>query len=219
MIERLLDGETGPRRDIVLLNAGAALLVAGAASSLARGRGASPPSRSTSGQARGGARSGCARCAAHDAPTSSKPSSRARADPPSERERDGRPRAVSSDDVGRAAAREATAFEASLRAAGRPHHRRVQAAIASRGRAARRLRPGGDRARLRGGGRGGDLGAHRADVLRRSPGPSARRCARSCDIPLLRKDFIVTDFQIARSARRRRRRRAAHRRRARRRDA
>jgi anthranilate phosphoribosyltransferase len=37
MIERLLDGEPGPHRDIVLLNAGAALLVAGAADSLPRG--------------------------------------------------------------------------------------------------------------------------------------------------------------------------------------
>jgi anthranilate phosphoribosyltransferase len=37
MIERLLAGETGPRRDIVLLNAGASLLVAGAASSLGEG--------------------------------------------------------------------------------------------------------------------------------------------------------------------------------------
>ena len=34
MITRLLNGETGARRDIVLLNAGAALLVAGAAPSL-----------------------------------------------------------------------------------------------------------------------------------------------------------------------------------------
>jgi anthranilate phosphoribosyltransferase len=37
MIERLLGGETGPRRDIVLLNAGAALFVAGAADSLVQG--------------------------------------------------------------------------------------------------------------------------------------------------------------------------------------
>jgi anthranilate phosphoribosyltransferase len=37
MIERLLAGESGPRRDIVLLNAAAALLVAGAVSSLAEG--------------------------------------------------------------------------------------------------------------------------------------------------------------------------------------
>jgi anthranilate phosphoribosyltransferase len=37
MIERLLDGETGPRRDVVLFNAGAALLVAGAATSIADG--------------------------------------------------------------------------------------------------------------------------------------------------------------------------------------
>ncbi len=37
MIERLCSGEAGPRRDIVLLNAGAALLVAGAAASLAEG--------------------------------------------------------------------------------------------------------------------------------------------------------------------------------------
>lgn len=37
IIERLLDREMGPRRDVVLLNAGAALLVAGAASSVADG--------------------------------------------------------------------------------------------------------------------------------------------------------------------------------------
>jgi anthranilate phosphoribosyltransferase len=37
MVERLLDGERGPRRDIVLLNAAAALLVAGKASSLQDG--------------------------------------------------------------------------------------------------------------------------------------------------------------------------------------
>ena len=36
-IERLLDGEDGPRRDVVLLNAGAALLVAGQADSLTDG--------------------------------------------------------------------------------------------------------------------------------------------------------------------------------------
>jgi anthranilate phosphoribosyltransferase len=34
MVERLLDGERGPRRDIVLINAAAALLVSGKASSL-----------------------------------------------------------------------------------------------------------------------------------------------------------------------------------------
>jgi anthranilate phosphoribosyltransferase len=37
IIERLLAGETGPRRDITLLNAGAALLVAGAAATLRDG--------------------------------------------------------------------------------------------------------------------------------------------------------------------------------------
>jgi anthranilate phosphoribosyltransferase len=37
IIERLLGGETGPRRDIVLLNAGAGLLVAGKATTLADG--------------------------------------------------------------------------------------------------------------------------------------------------------------------------------------
>jgi anthranilate phosphoribosyltransferase len=37
LIERLLDGERGPRRDIVLLNAGAGLLVAGRAGSVADG--------------------------------------------------------------------------------------------------------------------------------------------------------------------------------------
>lgn len=37
MLERLLEGERGPRRDVVLFNAAAALLVAGAASSLVEG--------------------------------------------------------------------------------------------------------------------------------------------------------------------------------------
>jgi anthranilate phosphoribosyltransferase len=37
LVERLLAGETGPRRDVVILNAGAALLVAGRASSLREG--------------------------------------------------------------------------------------------------------------------------------------------------------------------------------------
>ena len=37
MIDRLLKGDAGPRREIVLLNAGAALLVAGVASSLGQG--------------------------------------------------------------------------------------------------------------------------------------------------------------------------------------
>ena len=37
MIDRLLDGETGPRRDVVLLNAAAALLVADRVSHLRMG--------------------------------------------------------------------------------------------------------------------------------------------------------------------------------------
>ena len=37
IVQRLLDGDAGPRRDVVLLNAGAALLVAGAARTLADG--------------------------------------------------------------------------------------------------------------------------------------------------------------------------------------
>jgi anthranilate phosphoribosyltransferase len=38
LIERLLEGEVGPRRDIVLLNAAAGLFVAGRAQSLDEGR-------------------------------------------------------------------------------------------------------------------------------------------------------------------------------------
>ena len=37
MVRRLLDGEPGPRRDVVLFNAAAALLIAGHAGSLADG--------------------------------------------------------------------------------------------------------------------------------------------------------------------------------------
>ncbi len=61
MVERLLDGERGPRRDIVLLNAAAALLVAGKAASLKDGL------QRAAGSVDQGARNrywrSCARCA------------------------------------------------------------------------------------------------------------------------------------------------------------
>ena len=66
--------------------------------------------------------------------------------------------------------RRGAAFRDALRCvAGAARHRRVQAAIAVEGNPAQGLRPGGARRRLRAGRRGGDLGADRADVLRRQP--------------------------------------------------
>ena len=66
----------------------------------------------------------------------------------------------------------------------------------SRGVLRRRLRPGGDRARLRSGRRRRDLGADRADVLRRLARAPGRRCAPRSSVPLLRKDFIVSEYQL-----------------------
>ena len=75
------------------------------------------------------------------------------------------------------------AFHAALTRGGpAERHRRVQAAVAVARRPARRLRPGRDRRRLRRGRRRGDLGADRADVLRRlarPPGERPRRGRRS----------------------------------------
>ena len=108
-------------------------------------------------------------------------------------------------------------FRRVARRARHAHHRRVQAPLAVEGRAARRLRSGAIA-------RGYEAAGAAAisvlteptffdgslDHLRRRP-RGRRRC------PLLRKDFIVTPYQIARGGARRRRRGAAHRRGARRR--
>ena len=51
IVEAILEGEQGPRRDVVLLNAGAALLVAGRAERWQRRGSSSPPPRSTPGRA------------------------------------------------------------------------------------------------------------------------------------------------------------------------
>ena len=52
---------------------------------------------------------------------------------------------------------------------------------------------------LRGGRRGGDLGADRADVFRRLARAPARVRA-AVDMPLLRKDFIVSEYQLIEAA-------------------
>ena len=71
------------------------------------------------------------------------------------------------------------AFERALRdVGGAADHRRVQAPVAVARHPARRLRPGRARARVRGGRRGRDLGAHRADVLRRRARAPRARCGR-----------------------------------------
>ena len=91
-----------------------------------------------------------------------------------------------------------------------PHHRRVQAAIAVEGNPAPGLRPGGARCRLRAGRGGGDLGAHRADILRwqpRAPGAGARGCRRAAAAQGLHRHGV----SAAGSGGERRRRRAADR--------
>ena len=119
--------------------------------------------------------------------------------------------------AGRAAARRGSVSgagrfrQAPREARRRQRHRRVQAALAVARRAAGGLRSGRDRARLRRRRSRGDLGADRADVLRRLARPPARRCAQPLRVPLLRKDFVVSEYQIARGAGSRRRRGAADR--------
>ncbi len=71
--------------------------------------------------------------------------------------------------------------------------------------------PAAHRAALRGGGSRRDLGADRADFLRRRPG-HLEAVRRAVDVPLLRKDFILDRLPAARGAGRRRRRGAADRR-------
>ena len=88
-------------------------------------------------------------------------------------------------------------FEAALvEARARQRDRRVQAAVAVAWRARRAVRPGRDRPAVRSRRRGGDLGADRADVLRRRARASRRRARRPSTLPLLRKDFIVDEYQL-----------------------
>ena len=215
MIERLLDGEPGPRRDIVLLNAGAALLVAGVASSLARRRRARPRSID-----RGGARQARARRAAgglsdDDAATccttvvAAARRSRRRA-----RARDARDARRAR---GRGAAPRGDAFARALARAGHP--RSSPSASAGRRRAAscgattirRRSRAGTRRA-----------GAAAISVLTEPTFfdgslDHLRAVRAAVDVPSCARTSSSTEFQIARGGGRRRRRRAADRRRARRR--
>ena len=86
------------------------------------------------------------------------------------------------------------------RARGHLRDRRVQAPLAA---ARARSAPGATVeeivARLRGGGRGGAVGAHRGAALRRLARRPARG-ARRQRLPILRKDFIVDPYQLVESA-------------------
>ncbi len=74
--------------------------------------------------------------------------------------------------------------------------RRMQAPIAVARRAARGLRSGGDRDGLRAGRRRGDLGPDRTGILRWFARSSRRGARRRSSIPLLRKDFIIDEYQL-----------------------
>ena len=179
----------GRARDIVLLNAGAALLVAGAAASLGEGI---SPGRGRHRSRRGGRDAGAAD--RHVAPRSVDMSGGGRRPRDDRRGDDARRRGAG--DAGRQARARSRPRRRGSRAARRcspiwrrraavRDHRRVQAPLAVAGHPARRLRSGGDRAPVRGGRRDGDLGADRAHLLRRrarSPARGARRGAdcRSC---------------------------------------
>ena len=202
---RVLDGVPGPRLDIVLLNAGAALYIAEAAGSIAEG-----VERARAAVASGAAR---AKLDALVATTSRLPAERRRVSDfllemidELGAARGGRARSARRSRGPRRPAprgacarrwprrRDAAREARPARAAGRD--RRDQAPLAEQGRhrpGPRRRRAG---ARLRGRRRRRDLGAHRARPLRRLAGRPARRRRAPCDVPVLRKDFIVDPYQV-----------------------
>ena len=216
----------GAARDVVLLNAGAALFIAGVAGSLDDGL-ARRPLRST--RRRGAPAAALERCLRR---TVRRQGSAHERSPVAAADLLGamvaatrRIVAVARARVGRRARApgrgagepRGDAFRAALAApGGRPRHRRVQAAVAVPRRAAGRLRSGGHRAGYEA------AGAAAISVLTEATFfdgslDHLRAVRAAVRVPVLRKDFIVDAVPDARGAGGRRRRGAAHRRGARRR--
>ena len=198
----VLDGRTGAPRDVVLFNAGAALFVAGRVCVDPRGHRISRSGAIDSGAARDDTRADGARRRTrrpwherHSRPAA-RPSSRRReritevrraAGDRWRRSSGARRRRTPRGDRVRGGARKPGAIE---------RDRRVQAAFAVAWRARRALRPCRHCQAVRSRRRGGDLGADRADVLRRRARASRRCSRRRSTLPLLRKDFIVDEYQL-----------------------
>ena len=208
IIRRVLAGEPGPARDVVLLNAGAALFIAGAAG-VARRRNR---------QGRRGHRS---RRRATNAGADVRGVGRRRSGAGAEAMKR---RSTETADLlativaatrriveVRAAREPAAALAAGVERTPMTPGRFRRALVGpdawpriiaeckrrspSRGVLRAGLRSGGDRDRLRSGRRGGDFGADGADVLRRRAGPPAGG-ASAVRLPLLRKDFVVSEYQL-----------------------
>ena len=223
IVASVLAGEPGPRRDVVLLNAGAALFVAGHADSV---RTASPrrPRRSTSGRAaRRSTRlvevSQSARRSPRDA--SAAPDllddHRRRHAHAASRPQAARVPLRRHACAGGSGAARGRGFRRSAGAGRSPERdRRVQAPLAVARRAA-----AAPTTRSRSRAAYAAAGAAAISVLTEPTFfdgalEHLARYARAVDLPLLRKDFIVDGYQLLGGARGRRRRGAADRRRARR---
>ena len=202
----ILAGEPGPRRDLAVLNAGAAIYAGGGAADLAwpacspprrRSRTARPPRRSRARRRDQPLASGSAR----RSPAVDGKWERPRAD---RREHaGGRPAApgLRAPARARAGARSSRrpAVLRSADAAQRVAHRRAQAALPSAG----TIREGATvadvvRAYERGGAAAVSVlteGAHFAGSL-----DDLRVARESCDLPILRKDFIVDEYQVYETA-------------------
>ena len=75
-------------------------------------------------------------------------------------------------------------------------HRRGQALQPERGAARHDRRPGRARPRVRGRWRGDDLACSPSSAASTARSPTSTRSAPRCGIPVLRKDFVVTPYQV-----------------------
>ena len=197
----VLGGAPGPARDIVLLNAGAALFVSGRAPTVRDGLAmAGDGDRLGPRAGRSGEDGRPRRGARHDARTGA-PDVLAAILAATRAIVEAR-KAVVPDGTAGGRGRRAPSRRPAVRssALARPGSLNVIAECKRRSPSRGVLRADYDAAAiaraLRGERRRRDLGADRADVLRRVARRSGRRPARASSLPVLRKDFVVDEYQL-----------------------
>ena len=200
MLRALLEGEPGPRRETVLLNAALALVVEGRAQDLRDGyerardavdRGSAASASSTR-CAIASRRAGAGRAAAHERTTSWSASSRPNARASGAASTAHRPEAAARPD--RTAPRSSRPCGSPASASSREIKRALAVGRgdpAGRGRSSR-----DDRARVPPRPRGRPLGRRRGGPLRRAAGLASRARRGSRDCPCSMKDFVVSEQQL-----------------------